>query len=205
MAERILLAATRLFGRRGFANVSIREICQQAQASLPMVYYYFGSKEGLFEAVVDRQLSLQPFVRELESICLGSGAFLARLQGFIGAYLRRFPSEAVRVGWYQRGSAELDRHAVERFLHDEQRIHELAEALVREGVASGQFQVEEVGHAASCLLGMLNTYVMRRAHFREAFDAPLVGDFIYRFFLRAMGAQGWEGEEARLGSGLTEA
>ena len=43
-------AATRVFGRRGYAAVSMDEIAASAGITKPMLYAYFDSKEGLFAA-----------------------------------------------------------------------------------------------------------------------------------------------------------
>jgi AcrR family transcriptional regulator len=47
-AESIRQAATELFGRRGFASTSIREIARQAGVDPALVIRHFGSKEELF-------------------------------------------------------------------------------------------------------------------------------------------------------------
>src|SRR5262245_35441556 len=46
--ERLLQAALRLFGQRGYAGVSVREVAREAGVTTPNVYYYFGSKRGLY-------------------------------------------------------------------------------------------------------------------------------------------------------------
>lgn len=53
--ERILDAAEDAFSDSGFEGASIRHIAQSAGANLATVYYYFGSKEGLMEAVLKRR------------------------------------------------------------------------------------------------------------------------------------------------------
>ena len=50
---RILKAATGEFARMGFAGARGDRIAERAQSSERMVYYYFGSKEGLFRAVLE--------------------------------------------------------------------------------------------------------------------------------------------------------
>ena len=50
----ILQAAWRAFAARGYHAVSMDEIAEEAGITKPMVYAYFGSKEGLFQACVDR-------------------------------------------------------------------------------------------------------------------------------------------------------
>lgn len=48
----ILRAARRVFARYPFKAASTRVIAQQARIEHPLIHYYFGSKEKLFEAVV---------------------------------------------------------------------------------------------------------------------------------------------------------
>jgi AcrR family transcriptional regulator len=53
--ERILEAAEQVFGDAGFAGASLRAIVRRARVNLATVYYYFGSKNGLMEAVLKRR------------------------------------------------------------------------------------------------------------------------------------------------------
>ncbi len=50
---RILRAATHEFARHGFGGARGDRIARRARSSERMVYYYFGSKEGLFRAVLE--------------------------------------------------------------------------------------------------------------------------------------------------------
>ena|SRR5690554_10607 len=52
-AARILIAAARLFGQKGYSATSVREIVQEADVTNPMLYYYFESKEGVFHRLLD--------------------------------------------------------------------------------------------------------------------------------------------------------
>ncbi|MEM6732699.1 MAG: TetR/AcrR family transcriptional regulator [Myxococcota bacterium] len=49
--ERILYAARYRFAEQGFAASSVRVIAEEADVAKPMVFYYFESKAGLFDAV----------------------------------------------------------------------------------------------------------------------------------------------------------
>jgi AcrR family transcriptional regulator len=53
--DRILDAAEQIFGEAGFAGASLRAIVRRARVNLATVYYYFGSKNGLMEAVLKRR------------------------------------------------------------------------------------------------------------------------------------------------------
>ncbi len=51
---RILKAAGAEFARHGFAGARGERIAQRARSSERMLYYYFGSKDGLFRAVLEQ-------------------------------------------------------------------------------------------------------------------------------------------------------
>jgi AcrR family transcriptional regulator len=51
---RMLDAADLVFGRRGFQGASMDEIARRSGITKALLYQYFGSKEGLFEAAVER-------------------------------------------------------------------------------------------------------------------------------------------------------
>lgn len=52
--QRILDAATAEFGTRGYAFASLADIATSAGISKPMVYAYFGSRDGLYLAALHR-------------------------------------------------------------------------------------------------------------------------------------------------------
>ncbi|MET4577286.1 TetR/AcrR family transcriptional regulator [Ottowia thiooxydans] len=51
--EAILRAATKVFAKYGYAGGSVEKISSAAKSVDRMIYYYFGSKEGLFIAVLE--------------------------------------------------------------------------------------------------------------------------------------------------------
>jgi AcrR family transcriptional regulator len=51
--QQMLDVAGRVFAKRGFHEASVEEIAQQAGISKPMIYNYFGSKEGLYFAYIE--------------------------------------------------------------------------------------------------------------------------------------------------------
>ena len=54
--ERILSAAEKLFADNGFSAVSLRKVTSAAGVNLAAVSYHFGSKDGLIEAVLRRNI-----------------------------------------------------------------------------------------------------------------------------------------------------
>ena len=53
--EKIITAAGNVFGRHGFKEARMEKIAGEAGMGKSSLYYYFISKEELFEAVVERE------------------------------------------------------------------------------------------------------------------------------------------------------
>jgi AcrR family transcriptional regulator len=54
--EQLIEISRGLFAERGFDATSVEEIAGRAEVSKPVVYEHFGGKEGLYAAVVDREV-----------------------------------------------------------------------------------------------------------------------------------------------------
>ncbi|WBV61336.1 TetR/AcrR family transcriptional regulator [Chryseobacterium camelliae] len=55
--ENILYAAEKLFAELGFEGTSTREIAKAANVNISMISYYFGSKEKLYEKLVEYRMN----------------------------------------------------------------------------------------------------------------------------------------------------
>jgi len=66
MASHIARVAARLFADRGFDATSVREIVEASGVTKPTLYYHFGSKRGLAEALLTRPLT--GFVTTLQDL-----------------------------------------------------------------------------------------------------------------------------------------
>jgi outer membrane protein len=54
--QRLLEAGLKLFANRGYAGTAVHDITEEAKVTKPTLYYYFGNKEGIFQALVDQAL-----------------------------------------------------------------------------------------------------------------------------------------------------
>ncbi len=184
-ATKILQAASSLFAEKGYANVSIRDICRATGTTAPVIYYHFGSKRGLFDAVARKQISMGNFISRLAEIAKAPNA-REGLEGFIRLYLTTFPERAFEPGLYMRDSATLDRRSARMVSDDLDRIRSLASNLIERCIREGHFRKTDQALAADCLLGMLNRVIFQRIHFSKASDRESYGKFVTDFFLRAM-------------------
>jgi len=186
-AEKILHVTSKMFAEKGFANVSVRDICRETGTTPPVIYYYFGSKKGLFEAVARKQISMVDFIKKL------SGATELKdprkgLESFVSTYLSSFPEHTFDVGLYMRDSATLDKHSAKMVSEDLERIRELAVGLVDRSIGMEFFRKTDSDLATDCLLGMLNRVIFQHIHFAKISDKEAYGRFVTDFFMRAMGA-----------------
>ncbi len=57
-ADRILDSAEDLFSKHGFDGVTMREVAELANVDAALAHYYFATKQGLFDAVLERRAEL---------------------------------------------------------------------------------------------------------------------------------------------------
>lgn len=184
-AEKILNVASKMFAAKGYANVSVRDICRETGTSAPVIYYYFGSKKGLFEAVARRRITMADFIRKL------SEAAEARdpkkgLETFISTYLSSFPEHTFDIGLYMRDSATLDKRSAQMIFQDLEKIKGIAITLIEQSISNGQFRRTDAILASDCLLGMLNRDIFQHIHFARGSDREAYRRFVTDFFFRAM-------------------
>jgi AcrR family transcriptional regulator len=86
---RLLDAAEALFGDRGVAGVSVREITAAADANIAAVNYHFGSKDGLLEEVLNRRM--EPLnaerLRLLDLVESAAGDGAPTVEGILDAFV----------------------------------------------------------------------------------------------------------------------
>lgn len=184
-SEKILQVASHMFAEKGFANVSVRDICKETLTTAPVIYYYFGSKKGLFEAVARRQISMADFIQKLATAAKSADP-RSGLESFISTYLISFPEHTFDIGLYMRDSATLDKHSAQMVSEDLERITGIAEGLVSKAMSKGVFRKTDTKLAVDCLLGMLNRVIFQHIHFAKSSDRESYSRFVTDFFFRAM-------------------
>jgi AcrR family transcriptional regulator len=142
-ADRILLSSLALFSTKGYDATSVREICEAAGITKPTLYHFYGSKEGVYRALVDGVL--EPFRAEVARVLAEGGLVRHRLRGVARAYFDRARThpDLVRFifGLVHNPPSTAPATDFPRFYRD---VVRMIAAAVDEGVAAGELAP---GHA----------------------------------------------------------
>lgn len=79
--DRILQKALELFATKGYDATSVREICEAATITKPTLYHFYGSKEGVYRALVNG--ALEGFRAAVGRALEGEGSVRDRLRRLI--------------------------------------------------------------------------------------------------------------------------
>lgn len=153
--ERLLSSALELFITKGYAATSVREIVAAAGVSKPALYYYFGSKEGIYLELMNGALAtFEALVAEVTAV---PGTVQDRVMRFcIGLYDGSLSNIAiVRLIYsiYFGPPQGAPTFPIEQFFD---RMLEILGTLVREGVTSGELRPVDQRDTTWAIVACLN-------------------------------------------------
>lgn len=181
--EAILEAARDLFTTKGFAATAVREVCRAADVSPPVLYYHFGSKDGLFEAVVKDTLTLDAFCELLRGVVTAQKGPRDRLRAYVSTYLTHFPTQVLNPGLYLNHSTQLSQASLSQLGPGLQAIYELVREILQDGIAVSAFRDVDVDTAASCVMGAVDSFVRARAYLNVENDVDRVTACVVDLFI----------------------
>lgn len=154
--ERLLVEALRLFTSRGFSATTVREIVEAAGVTKPVLYYYFGSKEGLYVEIMEGIGRV--FEQRVNELQMLSGSVRERLVHFFtGIYKGAHENlQAVRLAYSiyygpPQGAPFID------FNCFFDRTLEIVDNLISEGIRSGEIHPVDRNTLTWALVGCHNT------------------------------------------------
>ena len=170
----ILAVATEEFAQRGLAGARVDAIAERTRTSKRMLYYYFGSKEGLYEAVLEHVYSqIRTVESQLDLAALTPIDAMRRLVELTFDYDESHPHfislvnvENVNHGQFVAKLASV-RKRYSNILH-------LMQSVLDRGVASGEFRADVDATDARLVIGALCFFrVSNRYTFGALFDCDL--------------------------------
>lgn len=147
--ERILRATRRLVAEGGFRNAQIAAVAAQAGISTGMIYRYFPSKAELFvevlTAAVDHEIAI------LRDVIAEKTGAREQLEGAVASFVRRALTGPNLAYAFIAEPAEPEVDA-ER-IRCRKRFGDVFKAVLKHGVASGEFPKQNLDASAACLVG----------------------------------------------------
>jgi TetR/AcrR family transcriptional regulator len=140
-AEAILDAAEPLFGSQGFAATTIKQIGAAAGLNPALIYYYFGSKEELYRALLNRLFgTLAERGAERLATVSSPREAIRVLLALQSETMRRSPSlpRILAREMADHGAA----HAQEGIAHLSATLFARLHALIQHGQAAGTFRAD---------------------------------------------------------------
>ena len=194
---RIERNALGLFAAKGYADTSVREIVEAAGITKPTLYYYFGSKDGLYVHLVTS--TLETFYSEAEAIAAGPASAAERLRAIINLHFRwaaRSPLLAVFLYRALFGmTSETPKFDFGKYADKDR---SLILQVLREGAEAGEIPPSAVSDFSVIQFGgLVNIYVTRQAlGLGDELGDELAGKIV-GLFLDGVRGQGRLAEEAR--------
>lgn len=156
--RKLMEVGTDLFAARGLHGVSIRELSQAAGASISMISYYFGGKEGLYAAVLREQFACFDQIYEIRE----QGADpLAIIEAYLRWTIQRHRSHPHLLRFY---TSELTNPTACFATIVSPAINKVIRILAEEidnGVGQGRFRQDiHAVNASLALAGMVNYFFL---------------------------------------------
>lgn len=154
--EDILNVAEILFAEQGFEAVSVREISKAADINIAMISYYFGSKEKLYEDVVNRKLISSKMIEEyIKRFPTYNEKLIAIVDMFITKFFERRNFQNIIF----REMAMNQRTAMTELITT--RLHEnfsLLSDVISKGIKNKEFRKVDVELTVITIFGVVKTY-----------------------------------------------
>jgi TetR/AcrR family transcriptional regulator len=155
--ERVLKAAVELFTQRGYAATTVREIVEAAGVTKPILYYYFGNKEGIYLKILEDVM--QAYYQMLKDVLQYEGAPTQKILDFGRIFYRNFGKHLAEARLFHSIYYGPPQGAP---FFDFEVLHVLFEqtmkALVRQGVRSGEIAESQVDSLTILIMAVINFF-----------------------------------------------
>ena len=154
--EVILATSMKLFGIKGFEGTSVREIASHADVNPAMISYYFGSKEKLFQKLVEHKASYLKGVFE-ELVNNTSLSQMEKVYVIIDSYIERMFSTPQFNHLLQR-ELSLERRPELKDAISEILLKNInsIKNIIQQGIESGEFKQVDIELSIASIIGTIN-------------------------------------------------
>lgn len=152
----ILRAAEQIYAEHGLAGARIDAIAAAAGVNKALLYYYFRSKEGLFQAVIGSQL--REFGRQVEKVLTAEGPAGPILLRYVSYHFDFIGTHPHYPRIFQRMMMEED-HTFMRIVREHSLpLKKMLVSLLERGIKSGELRHLDPAHAVVSIAGLTGHY-----------------------------------------------
>ncbi|MBW7888025.1 MAG: TetR/AcrR family transcriptional regulator [Bacteroidetes bacterium] len=155
----IVEAATKRFAYYGFTKVTMDEIAADVGMGKASLYYYFATKEKLFQAVIESER--EEFVTKIEALINKNSSSAQKLKEYVKLRLESF-RDLVNIGSITlKQSSEANaifRTLLKSFMEREKK---LLETILNEGKRNNEFSISTITATAELFLHILQGMRLR--------------------------------------------
>ena len=158
---RILKVALKQFAYAGYAGASVQNIVDEAKVTKPTLYYYFQSKAGLYQALVDR--AHEERYRLMTTAANSAKTFREQLVAMLAALFEFLPNnrDLLRLSFATAFAAPGEVPEQINYLKQGMTHFEFVRNLIQKEISAGTLSREFTSHElAMGFYGMMNVYVM---------------------------------------------
>ncbi|MES2483759.1 MAG: TetR/AcrR family transcriptional regulator [Pseudomonadota bacterium] len=149
-SERIVAAAVDLFYHQGYARTTLDQVAESMHVTKPFIYSHFSSKNDLLAEICGRAIRMSHGV--LDRAVALEGTATQRLRALARDFMYTVLGHQAHAVIYSREDRELNPEDRERIHVVRRAFDKRFNALLEEGVASGEFLVKDV-HLATLAIG----------------------------------------------------
>ena len=150
----IFSAALKLFQEKGYHGASMQDLADAVGMQKASLYYYFKSKEDLLVLVCERATSA--FTQELTAIVASDSNATEKLRRVIEDYLIALCEQLDLFTVFLHEQKFLGDAQKKRLRTEGKRHAELLAAILKQGIASGEFRSVNITITTRAILGMCN-------------------------------------------------
>jgi len=156
----ILEAARQVVLERGMANARVADIAEAVNVSGGLIHYHFATKDELMAEML--RATSDGEIRQLDAIVTGPGSAVERLDKVLRHYAPRSRTDSSWILWIESWAAGLRAPVLRDILAElEAAWIGAIEAVIGDGVKSGEFVCDDPAGAAERLDALLDGLVIR--------------------------------------------
>lgn len=182
--QTLLQSAIRLLNQRGIGNVSLNDVAREAKLNPALVTYYFGTKDNLFQAVVEQVIGewRAEVIAAMPEKATPEETLRSRARATM-YFLRRYPSlTKLIIHQMITVKSKESRFFIENFARVNFEEHR---EILREGVAAGRFRAVDPLFFFAHYIAMGDLYATSRPMMDRLVGKPADDETQFRHFVEA--------------------